>query len=158
MSSVVIDEKMPYCCQCGKQVKPADVFCAACGAQQPAAEKAPADFLGNITPRTASILCYIPIIGWIPAIVVLAASRFREDREVRFHAFQGLFLFVVWLIVDWVLGPIFRLPGVHVRIAGLLQAAVIGLWIYMMVTVSQGRAVRLPVIGELADRSVSEQR
>jgi uncharacterized membrane protein len=149
---------MPYCCQCGKQVKPADVFCAVCGAQQPAAAAAPADFLGSITPRTASILCYIPIVGWIPAIVVLAASRFREDREVRFHAFQGLFLFVVWLIVDWVLGPILRLPHVHVQIAGLLKAAVIGLWIYMMVTVSQGRAVRLPVIGELADRSVSEQR
>jgi uncharacterized membrane protein len=149
---------MPYCCQCGKQVKPADVFCAVCGARQPAAATTPTDFLGSISPRTASILCYIPIVGWIPAIVVLAASRFREDREVRFHAFQGLFLFVAWLIVDWVLGPIFRLPHVHVQIAGLLKAAVIGVWIYMMVTVSQGRVVRLPVIGELAERSVSEQR
>jgi uncharacterized membrane protein len=153
---------MPYCCQCGKQVKPADVFCAVCGAQQPAAATTPTDFLGSISPRTASILCYIPIVGWIPAIIVLAASRFREDREVRFHAFQGLFLFVAWLIVDWVLGPVFHFTtfrsGAVPPIAGLLKAAVIGVWIYMMVTVSQGRVVRLPVIGELAERSVSEQR
>ena len=41
-------------------------------------------------------------------MVVLAADKFRNDRTVRFHAFQGLYLFVAWLIVEWVLSPIFR--------------------------------------------------
>ena len=93
---------------------------------------------------------------------MLASSRFRDDRTVRFHAFQGLYLFVAWLIVDWVLGPVFSFPGhrFHLMppIAGLLKAAVIGTWIYMMITVSQERMVKLPIVGELADRSVSEQR
>ena len=61
----------------------------------------------GISPRTASLLCYIPILGWIVSIVVLASARFRADSRVRFHAFQGLYLFVAWLIVDWVLGPCF---------------------------------------------------
>ena len=153
---------MPYCCQCGKTAQPADVFCAVCGARQAAATPPSTDYLAGIHPRTASILCYIPVVGWIPAIIVLASSRFRDNRNVRFHAFQGLYLFVAWLIVDWVLGPVFRFPGhgFHLMppIAGLLKAAVIGVWIYMMVTVSQNRLVKLPIVGELADRSVSEQR
>ncbi len=152
---------MPYCCQCGKPAQPADVFCAACGARQASSPPSPTDYLGSINPRTASILCYIPIIGWICSIVVLASSRFRDNREIRFHAFQGLYLFVAWLIVDWVLGPIshFSCFRFHVMppVAGLLKLAMFGAWIYMMVTVSQGRMVKLPIIGELADRSLSEQ-
>jgi len=57
------------------------------------------DPLSGISPRTASILCYIPVVGWIASIIVLAADRFRNDHRVRFHAFQGLYLFVAWLIV-----------------------------------------------------------
>ncbi|MBI4875610.1 MAG: hypothetical protein HY822_13335 [Acidobacteria bacterium] len=152
---------MPFCCQCGKPVQATDTFCAVCGARQAAATAPQTDYLGSINPRTAAILCYIPMIGWIMGIVVLASTRFRSDREIRFHAFQGLYLFVAWLIVEWVLGPVFRFPGFHFHpfppVAGLLKAAVIGVWIYMMITVSQGRAIRLPIIGELADRSVSEQ-
>ena len=153
---------MPFCCQCGKEVKPADVYCAGCGMRQAKAAAPPADYFGNVNPRTASILCYIPIIGWIPAIVVLAASRFRDNRDVRFHAFQGLYLFVAWLIVDWVLGPVFHLPRsvFHIGppLAGLMKATLIGIGIYMMVTTSHERTVKLPVVGELAERSVSEQR
>ncbi len=149
---------MPFCCQCGKQVGAADTFCAACGARQASAAVPPKDYLGSVTPRTASILCYIPIVGWVPSIVVLASSRFRDNRDVRFHAFQGLYLFVAWLIVDWVLSPMLRVPFVRFHAAGLIQLVLIGVWIYMMVTTSQERMVRLPIIGELADRSVSEQR
>lgn len=149
---------MPFCCQCGKQVGAGDIFCAACGARQASVAAAPKDYLGSITPRTASILCYIPVVGWIPSIVVLASSRFRDNRDVRFHAFQGLYLFVAWLIVDWVLSPMLRVPFVRFHAGGFIQLALIGVWIYMMITTSQERMVRLPVIGELADRSVSEQR
>jgi hypothetical protein len=63
----------------------------------------------GVSPRTASLLCYIPILGWIVAIVVLASARFRDNARVRFHAFQGLYLFVAWLIVDWVLSPMFSI-------------------------------------------------
>ena len=58
-----------------------------------------------MTPRTAAILCYIPVVGWIAAVVVLATDQFRRNRTLRFHAFQGLYLFVAWLIVSEVIGP-----------------------------------------------------
>ena len=98
---------MPFCCQCGQSVGARDVYCAACGTRQPSSVPPAVEYMQGISPRTASLLCYIPILGWIVAIVVLASARFRDHARVRFHAFQGLYLFVAWLIVDWVLGPMF---------------------------------------------------
>jgi uncharacterized membrane protein len=116
-----------------------------------------------MSPRTAALLCYIPFIGWIAAIVVLASERFRNDSGTRFHAFQGLYLFVAWLIVELVLDPLLWFaPGsswLFRRAAeAALKLAVLGAWILMLVKVSQSEDFRLPILGELADRSVSEQR
>ncbi len=147
---------MPYCSQCGTQVSDSDAFCSKCGTRQPSETAAPRDPFAGINPRTASILCYIPLLGWIAAVVVLAADRFRDNRVVRFHAFQGLYLFVAWLIVDQVISPMFRLIP-HVHFGELLRAAVIGVWIFMIIKASREEVYSLPVIGELAERSVAER-
>src|SRR5947209_13692959 len=118
---------MPFCSQCGNQVGAADAFCAHCGARQPAGAGRPSpskDPLSGINSRTASILCYIPGVGWIASIIVLASDRFRQNRAVRFHAFQGLYLFVVWLMEDWVLRPLFRLVP-NLRIHSIIEAALL---------------------------------
>ena len=151
---------MPFCSQCGNQVAPADVFCAKCGARQPnappPASGAPSEPFASMTPRTASILCYIPGIGWIASIVVLASERFRTNRVVRFHAFQGLYLFVAWLIEDWVLKPMFfGIP--HVHLDGIIQAVLLCVSIFMIIKASHEVAYSLPIIGELAEKSVSEK-
>lgn len=140
----------------------ADRFCGKCGVPQPAVAAASSggpEFLSGVNARTASLLCYIPMIGWIAAIVVLAATRFRHDHNTRFNAFQGLYLFVAWLIVDWVVSPIFMLPGMpfHDVFGSVFKLGIMILWIFMLVKVSQGDNYRLPIVGELAERSVSEQ-
>lgn len=154
---------MPYCCKCGRQVGEADIYCAACGTGQgPSSGAAPALQPSGLNSRTASILCYIPFVGWIAAIVVLASEKFRTDRTVRFHAFQGLYLFVAWLIVRWVIRPIpffFLAPGAHmphIPFDLFLQLAILGVWIFMLVKVSQDQSYSLPILGELAHKSVSE--
>ncbi len=147
---------MAYCCQCGKPVADTDQFCAKCGARQAGARTTP-DFAAGFSPRTASILCYIPWVGWVAAIVVLASNSFRNNRTVRFHAFQGLYLFVGWLLVQWVFKPLsFFTPGPHIPIAALLQLAIMAVWIFMMVKTSQEQVYSLPIIGELAEKSLSE--
>jgi uncharacterized membrane protein len=146
---------MPFCSQCGKQVDARDAFCGQCGARQPLGA-VPTEPFQSISPRTASICCYIPGLGWVACIIVLAAQRFRNNRTVRFHAFQGLYLFVAWLLDDWVLGPITeRIP--HVSIHGLVQLALFIMSIFMMVKAAHNEAYSLPLFGELAERSVSEQ-
>jgi uncharacterized membrane protein len=155
---------MPYCNQCGSEVQPADRFCPHCGGAQPLASSAASskDYLTVVNSKTASLLCYIPVVGWVWAIVVLASSRYRHDSESRFHAFQGLYLFVAWLLVDWVVRPMFFFPMPHDfglgLIPKLLKIGVLGAWVFMIIKTSQGEMYRLPILGELADRSVSEQR
>ncbi len=155
---------MPYCCKCGARVGITDTFCAACGTRQPnvpASAPAP-DVLSGISPRTASLLCYVPLVGWLAAIVVLASANFRHNARVRFDAFQGLYLFVAWLIIEWVLRPLFSWPaeGLHFYhvVPALLKAVVFGAWIFMIIKASQEEQFRLPIVGELADKSVTEQR
>ena len=151
---------MAYCVQCGTAVGASDKFCAGCGAQQAAAAgppAAPKNFLGGLTERNASLLCYIPWVGWIAAIVVLASDRFRRSTRVRFHAFQGLYIFAGWLMVEWVLLPASRVMYNH-GATRLLEVGIVVLWVFMLVKVSQGDDYHLPVIGEMAERSASEQR
>ncbi|HUA83066.1 MAG TPA: hypothetical protein VMB85_04360 [Bryobacteraceae bacterium] len=118
--------------------------------------------MAGISGRNAALLCYIPMVGWIAAIVVLASERFRRDSDVRFHAFQGLYLFVAWLMVEWVVSPVLYISDgafpLHTLFRHLLQLAIFAAWIFMIVKVSHGEKYKLPVIGELAERSVSEQR
>lgn len=160
---------MPFCTQCGRQVAQQDAFCAWCGARQAGSTGAPgapptatmpppaADPLAGLSPRTASILCYIPTVGWIAAIIVLAARKFKSDRIVRFHAFQGLYLFAIWLVVNWVVHPIVSaMPEHFVRIDHILEGVLLAVSIFMMVKASHDEAYVLPIIGELAQRSAAE--
>jgi uncharacterized membrane protein len=152
---------MPYCTQCANPVSDTARFCGRCGAPQAGAATPPAsaDFLRNMSPRTASILCYIPFFGWIAAIIVLASLRFRDNRDVRFHAFQGLYLFVAWLIVDQVIHPWFgHWPGTGDAPTKILQLGIIVAWILMLIKTSRSEFFSLPIFGELAAKSVSEQK
>ncbi len=118
----------------------------------------------GISNRNASLLCYIPMVGWLAAIVVLASERFRREARVRFHAFQGLYLFVAWLMVEWVVSPALYFSDwnggfpMHRVISKGLQLLIFAAWIFMLIKVSHDEDYRLPIIGELADRSVCEQR
>ncbi len=148
---------MPYCSQCGNRAGTTDVYCASCGARQPV-EPRPArhNFLDQLSPRTASMLCYVPMLGWIASLVVLATDRFRDDRKVRFHAFQGLYLFVAWLLVEQVMGPLFSTFS-RFRVGKLLEVGIWGIWIFMLVKTAHEQFYSLPIIGELAEKSASEK-
>jgi uncharacterized membrane protein len=100
----------------------------------------------------------VPAIGWIAAIIVLAARKFKENHLIRFHAFQGLYLFAAWLVVDWVVGPISRWNPEHrFPLDTLLHGLLLAVSIFMMIKASHDEAYVLPIIGELAQRSATEQ-
>lgn len=156
---------MPFCTQCGSQVGAGDGFCPQCGSRQegvPPRSANSKNILEAWDARTWATLSYVPTVGWLAAVYVLAAQRFAEDRAARFHAFQGLYLFVAWLILDWGFGPFLAWQhdnfGIHFGIRGLLKLALIGVGIFMMVKTHRREDYRLPVLGDLAERSVAEQR
>ncbi len=148
---------MPFCTHCGTQVQSSAAFCQNCGTAQPSAPAATgSDPLASLKPRNASIFCYVPWVGWIMSLVILSTARFRTDRVVRFHAFQGLYLFVAWMIVHVALDPVLRASGLR-RIIPILELGLLATWILMLVKTSANELIRLPIVGEMADRSVNEQ-
>jgi uncharacterized membrane protein len=156
---------MPFCSQCGNQVRDADAYCTRCGARQPVSAPSAFDSASEaISDKTSVVLCYVPLVGWIASIIVLASSRFRENRLIRFHAFQGLYLFVAWLLADRVVSPALRFsmvgpmldaPGWAVRLAfQLVELLIVGVGVYMMFKATDREMLRLPVLGDLAEKSL----
>lgn len=168
---------MPYCTNCGTQIDAQWTFCHSCGAQQRVGAQTPpqtapqprppgptqtppagTDFLQTISDRTASTLCYVPIFGIIPAIIFLAAARFRSHAAVRFDAFQSLYLFVAWLIVSSALPSL--VPGFGFfehQTAHLAKLGMIVLYVILLIRANRGESTRIPVVGDLAARSAAEQ-
>ena len=78
---------------------------------------------------------------------------------MRFNAFQGLYLFAAWLVVQWVIQPMswFAHHSGVLRADRVLEMLLIGVGIFMMVKASHDEVYVLPIVGELAQRSAAEQ-
>ena len=154
---------MPFCTNCGSQVGDRDAYCQTCGSPQGTAGRtAPnADPFSGISNRTVAVLCYIPVFGVIPAVIVLASQRYRHNPRVRFDGFQALYLFVAWLIVSSAAPTILftGVPGAGLQhaVLALCKLGLMICWIYLLVKAAQEQQVRLPIIGDLAARSTTEQ-
>jgi uncharacterized membrane protein len=152
---------LPFCTNCGTRVDPIAAFCPNCGTGQPRHTAHSTEFLSGLSDRTASVLCYVPVFGVIPAVVFLASQKYRTNIRVRFDAFQSLYLFVAWLIVSSAAPTLFfsGLPGSGIEHAflALTKLALFICWIYLLVKAAQQEQIRLPIIGDLAARSTTEQ-
>jgi uncharacterized membrane protein len=113
-----------------------------------------------MTNRTASMLCYIPVFGVIPAIVFLAGQRFRGNVRVRFDAFQSLYLFLTWLIISSAIPVLIIWQsgwGMEHAFIWALKVALFICWVYLLIKAAKTEQVRLPILGDLAARSTMEQ-
>lgn len=147
---------MPFCTKCGAEARQTDRFCRRCGVAQPGVAP-PSSTSGapGISDRGATILCYVPWLGWLAAVWALLSARFRQNQDVRFHAYQGLYIFVIWLVGRWALDLWAKLLfHSHVPLGALVELLLLVLWIFMLVKTSSGERYELPVIGELAQRSL----
>ena len=91
--------------------------------------------------RLAAIMAYIPFLCFVPLL------KMKENREARFHARQGVMLFLVELVA-----VLFLIDGISdfVFKAVLIMAAAASLaGIYFAL---KGENYKLPVISDLADR------
>jgi len=92
--------------------------------------------------RMAAILSYIPFLCFIPLL------NMKDNQEARFHARQGVLLFLIEMVAI-----IFLIDGISDFIfKGILLVAIAlsAVGIYFAV---QGKNYKLPVIGDMADKS-----
>ena len=111
-----------------------------------------------MTDNLAGALCYLA--GFITGILFLVLAPYNQNRNVRFHAFQSIFLNIAWIVL-WIAVGIVMLffsliPFLGTFIRYLLQL-VLGLggfvlWLYMMFKTYNGDKVVLPVVGPIAER------
>src|SRR5258708_4167281 len=104
---------MAFCPNCGSQVNGS--FCANCGTPMGAAGAAG---LGTVPPgsgfqptplsapgltdNVAGALCYLATI--ITGVIFLVIAPYNQNKFIRFHAFQSIFLFVALLVIDIAIG------------------------------------------------------
>jgi uncharacterized membrane protein len=103
----------------------------------------------NLSPNLASALCYVPFIGVIAAVVLFIIEK---NNSVRWHAVQSVLLAAFLWILSFVLAAtvILGLLVPLVWIAGLIVNLVLAVRTY------QGATVRLPVLGDLANKVVKK--
>lgn len=90
--------------------------------------------------KAFAVVAYI----WILFLVPMLAAK--DSPYARFHAWQGLTLFIAWVVVrviGWVLP--YSLSGV----SWLLSLGLLALMIIGIVNAAQGRGRPLPLIGGL---------
>jgi uncharacterized membrane protein len=112
----------------------------------------------GMTDNMAGALCYL--FGFITGILFLVLAPYNQDRNIRFHAFQSIFLNIAWVILWFVVffvTLVFRaVPFLGFFISAVLNF-VLGLggfimWLYMMFKTYNGEKIVLPVIGPMAEK------
>ena len=103
--------------------------------------------------NVASALCYA--LGLITGILFLVIAPYNQNRTVRFHAFQSIFMHVAVIgcyIAASIVFSVFSLLHLFglFFLLRLIWLAGFVLWVYMLVSTYQGKQVELPVIGQLA--------
>jgi uncharacterized membrane protein len=143
-----------HCTNCGGELGEGAGFCAKCGARTTGSgpTSSPQTVVG-LQSNIAGLLCYLA--GFITGIFFLVADPYKQDRFVRFHAFQAIFLSVAWFAVYFALGVFLTiLPGMFWRLGWLLHSgmsfAFFCLWVFLMFKAYNNEEFKLPVIGDLA--------
>ncbi len=105
--------------------------------------------------NVAGALCYA--LGLITGILFLVIAPYNQNKAIRFHAFQSIFLNIAAILLSFAMSILIGLIHVFgalfvLFIGPLIWLAFLGLWLYMMFSAYQGKTVVLPIIGPLAQQ------
>jgi len=108
----------------------------------------------GMSNNVAGALCYL--FTWVTGLIFLLIEPYKNDKTVRFHAFQSIF-FAVGMIAVYIavmiLGII--LGVIHLGLLILPSWALLGLgifatWVFLMFKAYNNQIFKLPIIGDLA--------
>jgi len=129
------------------------------GYPPPGAQYAPAG--AGLQENVANTLCYIPIVGWIIAIVFLLMDPYKQNRNTKFHAFQSIFLAAAMFVVSLILAVVWSvmwsvLPlgmwSMFSLLYWAIRLAFLAVWLFLMFKAYNNQRFVLPVIGPLAEK------
>lgn len=92
--------------------------------------------------RMAAMMSYIPFLCFIPLL------NMKENPEARFHARQGMVLFMIEI-----LAVLFLIDGIADFVFKAILVVAAALSVAGVFFALQGKNYKLPIIGDLADKS-----
>jgi len=114
-----------------------------------------------MSSNVAGLLAYV--LGFITGIIFLVIEPYKNDKFVRFHAFQSIF-FNVGIIVFWIAYMIvvsilsFVTLGIMAMVMGLvgflISLAILAYWIFLMYQAYNNKLYKIPFVGDLAAKQV----
>jgi uncharacterized membrane protein len=130
------------CPHCDSEMPPSTAFCPGCGWSM------------TPLPPAQRAVAAVAYFVFVPAAVILLLPAFRNNRFVRFHAWQSILLWGVFFVLTIVAlfvsnvaaAMAFLLFGI------LISLAMLFLWIVLTLKAWQGERFELPVFGGLAAR------
>lgn len=105
-------------------------------------DEPPRDELASDESRLGALLAYIPFLCFIPLL------NMRENKDALFHARQGTILFLIELVAALLLVEKISDFVFKAILVGAIALAAAGIYFAM-----QGKSMRLPIIGNLADKT-----
>ncbi|QAY67513.1 DUF4870 domain-containing protein [Paenibacillus protaetiae] len=95
----------------------------------------------GLDPKAAALLCYL--LWFVTGLVFLFIEK--QSRFVKFHAVQSIAVSVLLMVINFIFGWI-PIIGFVIAPASIL------LWIALMALAYQGKAYKLPIIGDFAEQ------
>ncbi len=105
----------------------------------------------GLDQNIAGLLTYLA--GFITGIIFIILEK--ENRFVRFHALQSIFISVALFALNIVLSFI---PILGWILSLLISPLAVVLWIVLMVKAYQGKWFKLPVIGNMAEKQLDSMK
>lgn len=99
----------------------------------------------GLQENVAGLLCYL--FGWITGIIFLFIEK--ENKNVRFHAWQSIFVFGAFTVLSIILNFI---PILGSILGWILSIIAFILWIVLMYKAYKGEMYKLPWAGNLAEK------
>ena len=110
----------------------------------------------GLSDNAAAGIAYITLI---PAVLFLVIEPFKKSAYVRFHAWQSIFFFVAAAVIDILVGTVQNIvPSaafLTLTVLQLVNLLLFVFWIFIFVSAFNGKHLRLPLIGALADKQAN---
>ena len=171
---------MALCPKCGAQVADDAKFCGSCGttitpspgapaippSQSPPPGAVSSGTQGGMAPNVAALLVYVPIclVGVVCAILfAFILDPYKQDRFIRFHAWQSLALhvclvgfFMVWMIFVFLATAIIHFLAILLfPVNMLIGLGALVLMVMLMIKAYGKETYKVPVIGDWAEKQAN---